>query len=122
MSLRGVVLLGALALAPGAPQANATRPAATPLSLDECISQIDRLASEVRQLDEQRPSEGARVLSEVPEEWTISTSERRWTISAEWLQRDLEAWQRQPEAPSRARIADRLLAVRSQMASYRVAP
>jgi hypothetical protein len=118
MNLRSsvVVVLWLLSTAAGA-YAGQTAPAS--LSLDEYVALLDRLALAVGQLDEGRAEPIAEVLAGVPRAWDVATPGRTWTVSAEWLRRDLAALRGQRDAAARMRIVDRLQMLRSEAASFR---
>src|SRR5262245_54281944 len=93
---------------------------ATPriVTLEEYLSQPDRLAGAVDRLDEREPAQATVLLTQIPRTWTVIANDRQFEISADWIRRGLTDWTRQPRPESRKEIARRMRAIRADAARY----
>jgi hypothetical protein len=91
-------------------------------SLAGFLAELDRLGTAVEQLDERSPEHVMFVLGAVPRTWQVVTPRASFDVSSEWLRRSLTDWRTKPDAAARARIVERLHAIRFDAAAFERTP
>ncbi len=74
------------------------------MSAEEYGAVLDRLRNAVEHFDPATPGSAPQPASTLPSTWRVTTPEHTYEVSADFLVRDLVAWQKAPDADRRATL------------------